>query len=138
MISILDALEAANQPEEIVFSGPFALLFGAESPPARHATTPVRTHRIHVNAAKLPDLPKVESIRPDVMRAQRQREQIYGLLCEHGGAMQRKDIESATGIETERVSARLTELKTMGLVRMEQQGRSVLWEAMDPEEEDEA
>lgn len=137
-MSVASELLAASPPAEAqTLSGPFALLFGVTRPLSRPADAPVRMHRMRVNPAKLPDLPPATNQHPAVLRTHEQREQILRLLVERGEAMRRTDIAATLGIAAEMVGERLTELKKLGVVRVERRNRMAFWEAVEAEEDEE-
>lgn len=75
-MSIADEIQVACRPAPVAaatLSGPLALLFGTVRPPQRPAGAPVRTHRMRINPAKLPDLPPATNKHPAVLRTREQR-----------------------------------------------------------------
>lgn len=138
-MSIASELHAATQPhpvEALALSGHLALLFGTARPPQRPAGAPVRTHRMRINPARLPDMPPATNQHPAVLRVHEQRTQILRLLVERGEAMRRGEIAEAVGIAEEYVGERMTELKKLGLVRVERRSRAAFWEAVEADEDE--
>lgn len=138
-MSIADDLRAAatSRPVEApALCNRLALLFGTVRPPARPTGAPVRTHRMQVNPARLPDMPPAANQHPAVLRTHEQRAQILRLMVERGEAMRRQEIAEAVGIDEIYVGERMTELKKLGLVRVERRSRMAFWEAIEAEDDE--
>lgn len=138
-MSVADEIRAARQPHPAAaptLSGSLALLFGTVRPPVRPAGAPVRTHRMRITPARLPDLPPATNKHPAVLRTHEPRALILRLMIELGEAMRRADIAEAAGISEEMVGERMTELKKLGVVRVERISRAAFWEAIEADEED--
>lgn len=139
-MTLLSELESAARPAaepEPTMTGPLALLFGVARPISRPTGAPVRTHRMRINPARLPDLPPASNAHPAVIRTREQRQEIVRLMAETGQAMRRSDIADATGWAEEMVGERLTELRKLGVLRMERTGRTAMWELVEDAEDDE-
>lgn len=113
-----------------------ALLLGLEPAPPRPTAAPVRSVRLLTTPRqRLPDLPKVCTTDPRLLRAQEERDVIYALLV-MGGTYTRTQIAAETGIDEGRVSERLAVLREMGRAEYERQGRQAVWSAVEGDEED--
>lgn len=111
-----------------------AMQLGLQALPARPSAAPVRTHRMRINPAKLPDIPHEPTTNPAMLRTREQRQEVLQVMANRGVPMRRDDIADGTGLDELTVSRRLTELNKIGLVRFERVARRAMWELVDQED----